>query len=314
VNAIRRSDECPACGHKNWRAVAVSSPLVRRRFVAFSEKKYGGLMNTWLNELDLAVVKCHACAHHWYREHPDEASLARLYEASRPLVQQRSDRRNTYTRLMRAEMRRLRRLVISRSRNHKPAFLDYGAGFGKWVRAASDVGFVVTAYEPSEKRAGELSITQHSQLDGRLFDAVNLEQVLEHVPEPLGLLQTIRRLCYPHTIVRITVPNIDRPYEGSAVWRDWPFNGRRPHTMAPFEHLHGFTPDSLALIVRRAGFESIPRHELWRSHPVDAIRSLVGRFLPAMRQTKLLICPSSHQTRRQPKDGLVDEQLSPAGQ
>ena len=67
------------------------------------------------------------------------------------------------------------------------------------------------------------------------------EQVLEHVPNPAEVLRALRECCTPETVVRIAVPNILRAWEGRGFWKVWPFDGQRPHTLAPFEHLHGFS-------------------------------------------------------------------------
>ena len=61
--------------------------------------------------------------------------------------------------------------------------------------------------------------------------------------------------------MRITVSNILRCIEGEKIWEEWPFDGTRAHTMAPFEHLHGFVPCSLSNLIERAGYEEIKNHK-----------------------------------------------------
>jgi SAM-dependent methyltransferase len=176
--------------------------------------------------------------------------------------------------------------------------LDYGSGFGRWAIAAVLEGFEVTAYEPAISRGTEGAkcgfelLHDAALLSGRKFDAINLEQVLEHVPDPLSVLQEIRGLCAPGAIVRITVPNIYRTNEGAELWRDWPYNGQRVHTMAPFEHLHGFTPISLLHVVRWAGFESLPMSRLILQYPLLALRSWTERWIPALGNTYMIVRPT----------------------
>lgn len=298
---VRRVDDCPACGQHGSEVIASANETARQGFLALSEKKYGGLMDSWLKELDLTVVRCAVCGHHWYREQPDEEALALLYRTARPLNPELSSPGADplgYAPRMLAEMKRLRRLVARHCDERNPALLDYGAGFGRWSRAASNAGFAVTAYEPSAERGGYSAssvsaIRERRELDGRLFDAINVEQVLEHVPDPLALLQSIKRLCQAHTIVRITVPNIARPPEGSTIWRDWPFDGRRTHTMAPFEHLHGFTPRSVELLAVRAGFAPMSSWSLWPDHAPYVARRLFAAMTTILSQTKLFVVPAS---------------------
>lgn len=294
---IRRLEACPACGAESAVQMARLGEHTRQRFLELSERKYGGLMNAWLSELEVAISKCEGCGHHWYREQPGEEDLARLYEAARPLLGVQGPPPD-YSSHMLAEMRRLRRFVDRRSIAGRPTLLDYGSGFGRWARAAADAGFSVTAYEPSLVRGalavrGDVTTIEHaSALQGRTFDAINVEQVLEHTADPLAELRRILLLCRAATALRITVPNIDRPAEGRELWRDWPFDGRRMHTMAPFEHLHGFTPRSIELLARRAGFLPVPWHFLWSCDAPYAARRVMRYIAPRLGQTKVLAVPA----------------------
>jgi SAM-dependent methyltransferase len=265
----------------------------RSRFLAYSDVKYGGAMDTWLDDTELVVLRCRACGHLWYRDQPGEERLAAMYASSRSFLGiTKVDRQPSSH--MKRQMRRLRRLVPVRAR---PALLDYGSGFGRWARAAVLAGFDVTAFEPSVERGQEetteFALTHSlASLEGCRFAAINVEQVLEHVPEPVSVLRTIRQLCAPDAVVRITVPNIQRPHEGAAIWKDWPFNGRAIHTMAPFEHLHGFTPGSLRSATERAGFRPIPWTRIAATHPRVVAHRCAFRFSKRLGQTFALVEPA----------------------
>jgi SAM-dependent methyltransferase len=191
-----------------------------------------------------------------------------------------------------AEMERLRRLIGSSY--DAPAFLDYGSGFGRWARAAVKAGFKVTAVEPSMARALDKEapfelIHEAARLRGRRFAAIQLEQVLEHIPDPLPTLQELKPLCTPDTVIRITVPNILRGVDGNSLWATWPFDGTSPHILAPYEHLHGFTSTSLDALLGRACFTSISRIKLSRHYPAIQIRSLLQRVIPSLGSTVRLV-------------------------
>jgi SAM-dependent methyltransferase len=195
---------------------------------------------------------------------------------------------------MRIEMRRLRNFV---NRNVNSAnLLDFGSGLGRWSRAAMLEGFTVTAYEPSVERGSEEGapfelVHSIEDLQNRKFDAIQLEQVLEHVPDPLTTLKQLLELCKPHTIIRITVPNLLRDQDAGKVWSTWPFDGEKPHFLAPFEHLHGFTPNSLDRLLRRAGYKNInPINELRYAH-LNFLRRNIGSFASRLNSTLRFVSP-----------------------
>jgi len=192
--------------------------------------------------------------------------------------------------MMRTEMRRLKHLVGTK----QPRMLDYGSGLGRWARAAVAEGLSVTAFEPSARRGSERGQTGFTVIHelaaagSEHFDLINFEQVLEHLPNPAASLKEVHHLCRKDTIVRITVPNIPRCPEGRAIWQEWPYNGKRIHTMAPFEHLHGFTPASLLALAHRAGLRSLTGLAVWRWYPVEQVRRVLGRMLPFLGTTLLI--------------------------
>ena len=76
---------------------------------------------------------------------------------------------------------------------------------------------------------------------------------------------------------------------GVRIWNEWPYNGQRAHTMAPFEHLHGFTPNSLKTVAIRAGFKSVNNLYVWVQYPKEMLRSYIGKLFPKFGQTFLLL-------------------------
>ncbi len=70
------------------------------------------------------------------------------------------------------------------------------------------------------------------------FDLVICEQVLEHVPDPLTAVRTLRRLCKPGGFVYVSTPFLVRLHE-------WPGDYWR------------FTPDGMAILLRSQGLEPL---------------------------------------------------------
>lgn len=285
---MRLVERCPACDGAQTRVVVRADASAMVRYLAYSARKYGGLLDDWVNTDTLTILCCETCDHHWYRNQPTAEQLSAMYAAGRPLHGPASPSREP-TPAMLKEMRRLYRLAGGGA----PSLLDYGSGFGRWARAAVQAGFRVHAFEPSAARGAEpdAPFTLVHELDAlrdMTFDVIHLEQVLEHVPSPLETLEQIKTYCSPETILRITAPTILRPPEGSGIWEVWPYDGKRAHTMAPFEHLHGFTPSSLIKLVKRSGYKVLPLEMLWRYYPILSMRNLVSHVYPKAGQTMVL--------------------------
>jgi SAM-dependent methyltransferase len=266
------------------------------RFVEFDILKYDGLLSKWLDSVPPVVLRCRDCEHCWYRYQPVGEQLGLMYATGKTLNQDVNPTREAEPH-MRREMRRLRKLVGNTSAN--PAtLLDFGSGVGRWARAAVLENFSVTAYEPSVERGSENDtpfelVHSIGELENRKFDVIQLEQVLEHVPDPLSTLKQLREVCKPHTIMRISVPNLLRNQDGVKVWATWPFDGQAPHFLAPFEHLHGFTPSSLDRLLKRAGYRDISVKAEAESAVINLLRRIIGRIFPILNSTLRYVRPES---------------------
>jgi hypothetical protein len=287
---MRELDACPACGGVLTERVVDAGEASGIRFLDYSKKKYNGAIDSWFHSVGLRIDRCQACSHHWYYRQPDAAMLSAMYASGKRLKNGGAMPSREPTRAMCAEMKRLYNIVGKRA----PRLLDYGSGFGRWARAARSAGFVVTAFEPTHARGAETDdvdfefISDRTRLAARSFDVVNLEQVLEHVADPFGLLCDIRTFAHDDAVIRITVPNILRCTEGKNIWRVWPFDGVQAHTMAPYEHLHGFTPSSLALLAMRANLVPLSGMRMWRFYAAVQLRHIIGTIIPRLGQTMFL--------------------------
>jgi hypothetical protein len=285
-------DRCPACHYDTIKVIATLDAQKRARFLEFDQRKYGGLLQTWLDRIEPMVTSCPRCGHCWYRMQPSSEQLMQMYAAARPYAATAGIPDAGPTSRMVQEMARLRTVLGDGC--VAPTLLDYGSGHGRWTVAAAKAGFRVTAFEPSEERSEHIQpefelVHDLRTLRGRRFDAIQLEQVLEHVSDPLQTLTGLRDYCTPATIIRLTVPNLLRAPEGGEVWQRWPYDRRGPHILAPFEHLHAFTPRSLRLLVRMAGFRPLLGPRVWRHYPDQGVRRLLGVLLPSLDTTFQLI-------------------------
>lgn len=137
-------------------------------------------------------------------------------------------------------------------------FLDIGAGFGEFSRAAAGLGMDVTACEPnanSRRIFAELNgfEPESSMFDKRYaqesnprFDVALACHVLEHVPEPGAFVENLSLVLKQGGIAAIAVPHF-----GSMLSR---LQGRKDMFISPPEHLNFFSRPGLVGLFRRKGF------------------------------------------------------------
>ncbi|RIH84528.1 Ubiquinone biosynthesis O-methyltransferase [Calidithermus terrae] len=132
--------------------------------------------------------------------------------------------------------------------------LDVGCGSGDFMARMRDLGWQVAGVEPdptaaqlAQQRGLEVhqGTLEEAGLAEESFDVVTLNHVIEHLPDPISVLQTCRRLLREGGKIVIATPNsrsLGSRYFGQA-WLDWD----------PPRHLYLFTRYSLGECVHRSG-------------------------------------------------------------
>jgi 2-polyprenyl-3-methyl-5-hydroxy-6-metoxy-1,4-benzoquinol methylase len=142
--------------------------------------------------------------------------------------------------------------------------LDYGANYGHFVAFAVAQGWEAHGYEPG-RGPRELAVRgAASRLVGTLdeaathapFDVVTFWDVLEHLASPINVLGNVESLLCRTGRIVVRVPDATAFVAvRQAAGRLW--GGlylKLCHPTNPEEHVHHFTPQSLELIARAAGF------------------------------------------------------------
>jgi hypothetical protein len=135
--------------------------------------------------------------------------------------------------------------------------LDYGTGWGAWPISARNLGHDAFATELAPHRAswaaaqGVTVISEEEIETNRPFDVINLEQVLEHVAEPLHLLQSL--IPSLSGVLKLSLPNGRRRIVGELERDDF----RHIMPFHPFEHVNSFNRHSLAKLIERLGLKEV---------------------------------------------------------
>jgi SAM-dependent methyltransferase len=151
--------------------------------------------------------------------------------------------------------------------------LDIGSGPGYFLKTAMSRGWQVRGVEPSRQAAANARDLGVDVVEGFFgpesapsigrFDAVNLNNVLEHLADPIGVLLAARDILEPGGVICVNVPNDFSPLQIAAVAAC----GTSEWWVAPPHHLNYFDFATLSNLLERAGFEV---REKTTSFPMEA--------------------------------------------
>lgn len=150
----------------------------------------------------------------------------------------------------------------------KGRFLDVGCGRGELMWAATKKGWTVTGIDPSQDFLdfgrkflgveGIRTTLSETCFKSESFDAVAMSGIIEHLYEPLEILNEINRILRPGGWLWFDAPNEDGLYMrvGNAymrlLGRDWVVS--LAPTFPPY-HVQGFNAESIRRIIQLSDFD-----------------------------------------------------------
>ncbi len=153
-------------------------------------------------------------------------------------------------------LRIMQRRVLFLPRFGEGRLLDVGCGAGGFLRFLVESGWQGTGVEPSADAAERArthgldviaSTLSESGLPIESFDVISYINVLEHLPDPARELRLALDFLRPGGELQLNVPNfacgLARHFRAHWFTLDCP------------RHLYHFTPDTLQVLLRAAGFE-----------------------------------------------------------
>jgi SAM-dependent methyltransferase len=152
------------------------------------------------------------------------------------------------------EWRGIVRTVRNLNGSSDPKWLDFGCGLGGLVRYARDTGFrQVYGYDEGYAAAwaadhglpvlDQDTLTHHENT----FDVVTAIEVVEHTPDPVGLMKEISALLKPGGVLFLTTGNAE-PHRDSLI--KWSY-------VRPDIHVSYFEPRTLTELYNRVGLEPL---------------------------------------------------------
>jgi 2-polyprenyl-3-methyl-5-hydroxy-6-metoxy-1,4-benzoquinol methylase len=143
-------------------------------------------------------------------------------------------------------------------------FLDFGMGWGNWVRIAEAFGVECFGLEASESRLAHartlgLKVIGPEGLRDLRFDFINTEQVFEHLPDPYATAADLAGALTERGILKISVPNGRGVKRNVAAGRWHLGKGSKKglFDVTPLQHINCFTHRPLVRLGRRAGLRPV---------------------------------------------------------
>ena len=225
---------CPACASEG----------------TFAFKKYG-----------FPHCLCTHCKTLYVTPRPDDSLLDRYYNTypaphywTQVLLQTDSTRKALQ---YRPRAQKIISLIKQHLRQTPDLAVDIGAGSGAFALALKHEAYFASvlamdisreAVEKCRKAGLDARIGSADMLEESSVDYIALNDIIEHLPEPVLFLETCRRALKPGGLLSIACPN----GEG------FDFQIMKEHTVniAPPEHLQYFNPYAITVLLNGAGFET----------------------------------------------------------
>lgn len=158
-----------------------------------------------------------------------------------------------------------------------PSLVDVGCGEGFALKFYGDKGWDVLGLDYSSfgceqmnpdcvdrLQTGDVSANLNALFtEQRTFDVIWLSNVLEHVPDPVELLQQCHALAHDKTVMVVMVPNDFSVLQQYLIEQQ---KVTRPYWVAIPDHISYFNRDSLIRLGEHTGWHT---HRLLTDFPID---------------------------------------------
>ncbi len=236
---------CALCGADDWR-VHYDSTILNEN--GFKPDVFRCTSNSYGHHPQ--IVKCQQCGHVYTNPRWSDEELMTAYSNVEDVVyaEEREARVLTFR-------EHLRNLGDTTGPPGGRSLLDVGAYIGVFVEAAMAAGWNASGVEPSRwavevANQRDIPVTQGT-LDeikngGRTYDVITLWDVIEHMPDPKKEIFKAFELLSPGGFLAVHTMDIDSKM-ARLMGRRWPW--------LMDMHLHYFSQDTLAKLIKDVGFE-----------------------------------------------------------
>jgi len=261
-----KREKCPVSGQPA--EVIFSRPYSSVELRPFAER--AGLAGA-LADKPYEVRQCAASGLHFQTWVMDDSELAGLYS---PTVDQgyfhneiAGQKLHWFAHLT-EEILVMRQMVAAR----RPVVLDFGCNWGKWASMALAHGCEVYAVEVNRDAAAfcaarGIKIISRAQMRELRFDFINVDQVMEHLSDPLGVARDLAACLKPDGYMKWSTPDnprLPRLLRAAQIRGDNAvLDAKTIDPLAPLEHVNLFSNASLRFLGAQVGLRAV-RLPFWK--------------------------------------------------
>jgi 2-polyprenyl-3-methyl-5-hydroxy-6-metoxy-1,4-benzoquinol methylase len=267
-SSIIRREKCPVCSCLN------PDILYRKKYhdkliFRYMEIAYQGYADLdFLEDVDFELVKCRKCSFIYQTNVLNDEKLADLYNKwIHPELAMDWNNMELFNKQV-TNFQIIRFIAGYFNKDVSTIkILDYGAGFGDFLKLAENCGMKTRALEFSSERVDSLKKKGISVISPEVsrtekFDFILVSSVLEHLTDPVSFLAEISSLLHNDSIAFIDVPNcrnIETKIKKCLAITD-PGELHKAFLSAnisAFQHVNFFNHSNFKSLLKSSGFEII---------------------------------------------------------
>lgn len=272
MSLFEKRNGCPLCGSNKV------TPLFKREFSDADFQQFLKIEPTYgqhfrddlaaglLNDQHFYILQCDSCSFMFQEYILNNTGMQKLYDKwmEPEEVKRITNSFRNFDDLIANYVHRLN--YVEQYFSDRPInLMDWGAGLGNFCKLAKDrPAYTVTAYDFSGEKSKELTdlnieTRTLGELHEKEFHFINIDQVLEHVPDPVALLKECSRFLKDDGLIFVSTP--DCKALKSLISKgdmDEVFH----ECVSPHQHINAFTNKSMKVAGDKAGLKTV--FEPWR--------------------------------------------------
>ena len=262
--------KCPCCQSINYRELFNSK--IKKSDLNLLKKIYNNNIDKIRfgnNEL-ISLVKCKSCDLIYHKKIPKKETLNLIY--SNLISNRKSFKKYEKSKKIRISKAKklLQRLKRTLRIFQKINYLDFGFGWGAFLIAGKELNLNTFGIETNDLQLKSIkskkikifnnigNLIKNESINFK-FSLITLNQVLEHLVDPLTILSDLRKISHKNSLLYISVPEYISKH--SIQKKDVFIKG----ALQPFEHLNCFSRRSINYLAKNSGWIFLSHKNIFKN-------------------------------------------------